>query len=173
MVHLVRQNKKENLKIYHREVKKIRKVVGSSVPIDHVGSTCLPNMYGKNIIDILIGAKDLLEMNKITKDIIDLGYFPGKNRGDIYRFFASTEEETKSGDVHIHLAIISSDRYQDFLILKKYLLEHSNERKAYSDLKRELTKKGVTEREDYKKTKSEYVSSLLDRARAYAEEKKA
>lgn len=166
MVELERQNKKFNTKIYNATLKELRKSIGKEIPIDHVGSTAIPNMYGKNIIDILIGAKDETELENLTIKLKNLGYFPGKNStGMIYRFFASTEEETKSGDIHIHLAIIDSERYRDFLILKKYLLKNKEERKKYSDLKKKLIKDGYSARKDYKSIKSEYVNTLLERAR--------
>ena len=168
MVELKRQNKKENDKIYNNTLKKIRKALGNEVPIDHVGSTAIPNMYGKNIIDILIGAKDEDELEKLTKKIKALGFFPGKNsKGMIYRFFANTEEETKSGDIHLHLVIIDSKRYKDFLTLKNYLLSNKEERKKYSDLKKKIIKDGNSIREDYKTIKSKYVTELLERARKY------
>lgn len=166
MVELERQNKKENTKLYNNCLKKLRKEFGIKVPIDHVGSTAIPNMYGKNIIDILIGAETEEELEILTEKIINLGYYPGRNsKGMIYRFFASTEEETKSGDVHLHLVIIDSDRYRDFLTLKKYLLKNKEERKNYSNLKKQILNNGHSIREDYKAIKSEYVSALLERAR--------
>jgi len=166
MVELERQNKKENTRIYKRELRRLRKAMGNTVPIDHVGSTALPNMYGKNIIDILVGAKNENELEKLTLKIKELGFFPGSNsKGLVYRFFASTEAETKSGDVHIHLVIIDSDRYRDFLTLRNYLLMNKEERKNYSNLKKKLISDGFSVREDYKRIKSEYVTALLERAR--------
>lgn len=166
MVALERQNLKENTKIYNKEVKRIRKVIGGYYPINHVGSTALPYMIGKNIIDILIGISNNNEMGDLTIKLKQLGFYPGKkSNGKIYRFFASTEEETKSGDIHIHLVKIDSDRYKDFLILKEYLLKNKNERKAYANLKKEILKSGYNIREDYKTIKSKYVTDLLNRAR--------
>lgn len=166
MVELERQNLKENTKIYKRELKRLRKRIEDIVPIDHVGSTVLPYMYGKNIIDILIGAKDMKELEKLVVILSnELGFFPGKNCTGPYRFFASRKEETKAGDIHVHLTLIDSDRYKDFLVLKNYLLKNKKEVKKYSDLKKRLINDGLTVREDYKRIKSEYVSYLLERAR--------
>lgn len=166
MVILEKQNKKANDKLYKNTLKKLRTLIEVNVPIDHVGSTALPRMYGKNIIDILIGAKTNEEMDALSNKIIELGYFPGsKKSGNIYRFFASTDEETKSGDIHIHLAKVDSDRYKDFLILKNYLLKNKEEKTNYSNFKKIILKTGHNVREDYKEIKSEYVSELLDRAR--------
>ena len=106
-------------------------------------------------------------MDKESDILIELGYFPGNHNSGNYRFFASTKEETKMGDVHIHLVYIDSDRYRDFITLRDYLLSNKEERKAYSDLKRKLISDGTNIREDYKVTKSKYVSDLLIRARKY------
>lgn len=165
MVELHRQNYKENKKIYNRVLKELRRKIGKEIPIDHVGSTSLPNMYGKNIIDILVGVPDEKDMNKYSDILKELGYFPGNHNSGNYRFFASTEEETKMGDVHIHLVYINTDRYRDFIILRDYLLINKDEKRAYSDLKKKIIKKGTVIRNDYKTVKSEYVSELLNRAR--------
>lgn len=167
MVELHRQNYKENKKIYNRVLKELRKKIGKEIPIDHVGSTSLPNMYGKNIIDILVGVPDEKDMNKYSDILKELGYFPGSHSSGNYRFFASTEEETKMGDVHIHLVYINTDRYRDFIILRDYLLINKDEKRAYSDLKKKIIKKGTVIRNDYKTVKSEYVSELLNRARKF------
>lgn len=166
MVVLEKQNKTKNIKIYKEAVKKIRAVIDESVPISHVGSTSVPYMYGKNIIDILIGARNEIELEEIAEKLISLGYYYGKNNnGMVYRFFANSKEETKSGDVHIHLAIIDSNRYKDFLILKNFLLYNKEERKKYSDFKKYILKQGYFNREEYKNLKSRYVNSLLERAK--------
>ena len=167
MVELHRQNYKENKKIYNRILKELRKKIGKEIPIDHVGSTSLPNMYGKNIIDILVGVPDETDMNKYSDILKELGYFPGSHNSGNYRFFANTEEETKMGDVHIHLVYINTDRYRDFIILRDYLLINKDEKRAYSDLKKKIIKKGTVIRNDYKTVKSEYVSELLNRARKF------
>ena len=54
MVELVRQNFKTNKKIYNETKHNLRKKLDKSISIEHVGSTAIPNMYGKNIIDIPI-----------------------------------------------------------------------------------------------------------------------
>ncbi len=168
MVELKRQNRKENTKIYNDTLKKLRRKLGKAVPINHVGSTALPNMYGKNIIDILIGAKDIEELKTLATKIEEMGFFISKNnKEEIYKFFSSREEETKSGDIHIHLALINSDRYNDFLILKNYLLNNKEERDNYTKIKKDIIKGGHIKRDKYKKIKSEYVEKLIKRARLY------
>lgn len=167
MVELVKQNFKENKKYYERIEKNLRKEVSNEVPIEHVGSTAIPNVeFGKNIIDILVGAKDNEQFEQLKNILSDMGYAPSmKSKDDIYQFFSSTLEETKSGDVHIHLVIINTDRYSNFLALREYLLTHDDEAKKYSDFKVEILDLGNKDRREYKRVKSEYVTNLLNRAR--------
>lgn len=168
MVELHRQNYSENKKLYTRIENALKEKLGYNTPINHVGSTAIKNMWGKNIIDVLVGADSEYEMEKFSKIIKDFGFFSGNNSsGIIYRFFANTKEETKSGDIHIHLAYINSDRYQDFLLLKNYLVQNSKETKDYSDFKRNLINNGNILREDYKNIKSKYVTDLIERAKDY------
>ena len=165
MIELVKQNFEKNKKLYSNIEKELKINLGDNRPITHVGSTAIPNMYGKNIIDILIGALNFDELEEITASLINMGYFVSKSKVDIYRFFSSTEEETASGDIHIHLVILDTERYQEFIILKTYLLCNQLEAKNYSEFKKKIVKKNVKEREKYKMVKSEYVSNLILRAK--------
>lgn len=168
MIKLIKQDFDKNKELYKNVEKNLRMHIHKNIPITHVGSTAIPNMYGKNIIDILIGAKDEMQFYKIAEYLTNQGYISNnKNKTDSYKFFASKKEETGSGDVHIHLAIMNTDKYSDFIILKKYLLNFKEEALAYSNFKIRIVNKGIVERKEYKEIKSKYVKNLLKRAREY------
>ncbi len=118
-------------------------------------------MYGKNIIDILIGAKSNQEFKAVSNKLSELGYHTKQDNNNIYKFFASKKEETTSGDIHIHLVIMNSDRYKQFLYFRDYLLDNKTEAKKYSDFKLKLLRSGIKNRKEYKKVKSEYVDELI------------
>ena len=95
-----------------------------------------------------------------------MGYFASQNsKSEIYQFFASKQGETGSGDIHIHLVIMGTDRYEDFLTLRDYLLSNKKEADDYMNHKKKLIEMGVVDRKLYRATKSEYVSALIERAR--------
>lgn len=166
MVELEKQNFKENKKFYNKIEKELRKKLKIDISIEQVGSTAIPDMYGKNIMDILIGAKDNIEFEEIKNILESMNYVSStKSKDEIYQFFSSTSKETVSGDIHIHLVIKNTRRYSDFIMLRNYLLNNKTESKKYSDFKRKLISDGVLERKEYKRIKSEYVTALLDRAR--------
>ena len=166
MVEIVKQNYRKNKEIFNAIKTKLEEYFDESIKVEHVGSTAIPNMYGKNIIDILIGAKNTSEFEYI-KDILEKNNFYGseKSKSKEYQFFASTMNETKSGDIHIHLVLKETQRYKDFILLRDYLLNNKNKAKEYSNFKMSLIKNNIKDREEYKRVKSEYVSNLIKNAR--------
>ena len=166
MVKIVKQNFRKNKKIFKSMQKQLKRDLNEEIQIEHVGSTAIPNMYGKNIVDILIGAEDINEFNYIERVLEKNGFYGSKkSKNKEYQFFASRTEETKGGDVHIHLTLKETQRYKDFILLRNYLLNNKNERVEYSNFKRNLINNKIDEREKYKKAKSEYVSKLIQNAR--------
>ncbi len=166
MVEIIEQDFIKNKEFYKKIKNKLREKINKDIPIDHVGSTAIPDMIGKNIIDVLVGAKDQDQFHELVKILCEMGYYPSKNsKNEIYQFFASREEETSSGDVHIHLAILNTNRYNEFLILRNYLLNNKDETLAYANCKKEIINNITAERKEYRSIKSEYVTKLIERAK--------
>ena len=166
MVNIVRQNFRKNAKKFNDMNQQLKTKLGDDVLIEHVGSTAIPKMLGKNIVDILVGSHSQLQFFELIKKIVDLGYFMSEKSGnEEYRFFASRKEETQAGDIHIHLALMGTDRYNDFIILKNYLLKNPIIAKTYSNSKKYAVKASNKNRSDYKRIKSIFVSDLLEMAR--------
>ncbi len=166
MVELKIQDYNKNKELFFETEKKLRAVLGEDASIDHVGSTAIKNIVGKNIIDVLIGAVDNDEFVDFRDKLTQLGFFPSQNsRTDIYQFFASRQGETGEGDVHLHLVVIDTERYREFIILRNYLIENPSEAIAYSNHKQELLSQGITDRKLYRATKSKYVTELIKRAK--------
>lgn len=166
MVTLLKQDYIKNKKLFDEIESELRQILNVDILITHVGSTAIPDMYGKNIIDVLIGAKDENQFIEIIKILEEQGFIASKkSKDDSYQFFSSTASETTSGDVHIHLVIKDTERYLEFIILKDFLLQNKEEALKYLNFKKEIINKGITDRREYKKVKSLYVTDLLMRAK--------
>ena len=163
MVELINQDYEHNKALYYNLERELQSKLGNVI-IDHVGSTAIPHIFGKNIIDILIGVNSE-DFDRVRAILIDMGYCPSeRSRTDIYQFFASTIDETKSGDTHIHLVELGTDRYNEFIVLRDYLLDNPSEAIAYSNHKKEILSANLS-RQEYREIKSKYVSALIDRAK--------
>ena len=165
MVILEKQNYNQNLRLYNEIKEQLKKQINKEIEITHVGSTSIQSIkYGKNIIDILIGAKDKKEFAEIAKILENINYIPSDQRKtEEYQFFASTNEETKSGDIHIHLALKDTNIYKEFILLKEYFLENEKEAIAYSNFKQKLIEEKINDRKEYKRLKSEYVTKMIEK----------
>ena len=165
MVELEEQNYNQNVREYNAIKEQLKKQINKEIEISLVGSTSIPSIkYGKNIIDILIGAKDKKEFAEIAKILESINYIPSeKSKTEEYQFFASTNEETKSGDIHIHLVLKDTNRYKEFILLKEYLLENKKEAIAYSNFKQKLITEKINYRKEYKRLKSEYVTKMIEK----------
>ena len=104
-------------------------------------------------------------INEVCKILKDIGFIASaKNKDKDYQFFSSSSKETKEGDVHIHLSIIHTNRFKEFILIKEYLLKNKDEAQKYSNFKRKISRDKI-ERNEYKRIKSKYVSELLERAK--------
>lgn len=155
--------------VFTRVKNKLALVLADGSQIHHVGSTAVPGLDGKNILDILVSAKDSEHMNELRDKLVAIGYFPSlspSSRKD-YIFLASRREETGEGDIHIHLAVADTETHDNFLIVRDYLRSHNNETSQYSSIKYQYAKQANYDRSAYKKLKAAYVDELLQRARKW------
>ena len=155
--------------VFKRVKNKLALVLADSSQIHHVGSTAVPGVAGKNILDILISADSHSHMNELRDKLIAAGYFPSlkpSSRQD-YIFLASRQEETGEGDIHIHLAVADTETHDNFLIIRDYLRSRNDEADQYSKIKYQYAKQANYDRSAYKKLKAAYVDKLLRRARRW------
>lgn len=173
MIKIVRQNYKKNVCLFNNTKDKLTAILGNNVIIDHIGSTAIPKMSGKNIIDIVVGVPQLCDIENTASTLEQTKFYRGTNNshGD-YIFFASRKEETKSGDIHIHVVMQDSERFNDFISIKQYLLNNPKAVKEYTLVKHKVAELSRKERSQYKTLKSEYMNKLIMKAREYTESKK-
>ena len=172
MVELEKQDFNTNKKLFTVVENMLKSGVSQPIIIDHVGSTAIPNMCGKNIIDVLVGVADTAAFSSVAQDLELLGFHPStRSKTSEYQFFASSLDETKSGDTHIHLVLQGTDRYREFILLRDYLLSHPDETMAYSNHKKHILATQGTNRTAYRQTKSTYVTALIEKSHIWKENK--
>lgn len=151
-------------RIYKEEEKKLNKLIGKYViKIEHVGSTAIPGLIAKPIIDMGIAVEDL---NK-NLDYIEIL----KNNGYEYRDDNGIKGERLFKKINngltthfIHIVEIKSKRWHDFITFRDYLLSHPEEIKTYADLKKSLEKKYANDRKQYTASKNKYISEIIEQA---------
>ena len=148
------------LKRFISEKQRLLSFLPDSIIIEHVGSSAV-GIGGKNIIDILIGADDKDEMFKIRDILKENGYFEGHDSHGDRIFLASSKNETRYGDFHIHICPITCNSYKDFILLRDFLISNPEKSKEYYNKKIEFANKAGFNRQKYKTLKSQFLARLL------------
>jgi GrpB-like predicted nucleotidyltransferase (UPF0157 family) len=136
------------------------------IEIQHIGSTAIPGLAAKPVIDFLIGVRSLDEAQQAIKPIEDLGYVywydnPNKEK----MFFVKGMPPFGTGRTHhIHIVKHEGDYWQARLLFRDYLRKHPDEMLRYAKLKQEKMAQHPEDREAYTDAKGEYVASVLKKA---------
>jgi GrpB-like predicted nucleotidyltransferase (UPF0157 family) len=135
---------------------------GVSVVLEHTGSTAVPGLAAKPIIDILAGLAHDTERAPTIVALQGAGYvhrgeqeIPGRDffrRGDPRQY-------------HVHLTRIGSTFWRDHLAFRDWLRTHPDVAAAYMALKTQLARQYPTDREAYIRGKTAFVESVLHDAR--------
>ena len=154
-------------RIYKEEEAHILQVIGDYIEdIQHVGSTSVPGLGAKSIIDIMIGIHKLSLVDKCVQPLHSLGYeylgefgIPGR-----HYFRKPPEALTMHRTHHLHMVETNNDGWKRNILFRDYLRTHPEDAKQYEVLKRALAKQFGSDREGYTDAKTEFIETVLAKA---------
>jgi GrpB-like predicted nucleotidyltransferase (UPF0157 family) len=154
---------------YEEEKASILALIGEYVVgIHHVGSTSVPGLGAKPIIDVMIGIRDLAFVENCVSPLQSLEYeylgeygIPGRH---YFRKPAAGGIEHRTH--HIHMMQTDHSQWRRHLLFRDYLRSHPEDAKRYEFLKRELAIRFGADREGYTDAKTEFVEDILAKAEA-------
>ena len=130
--------------------------------IEHVGSTAVPGLAAKPILDIMVGVErtPLPERTLIALGV--LGYQYRGDSGVPGKQYFRTNPRTR----HLHVVEFGSDDWVRTLAFRDYLRAHPAAVHAYEALKRDLARRHRDNRNRYLEGKASFIQSVLERAEA-------
>jgi GrpB-like predicted nucleotidyltransferase (UPF0157 family) len=158
--------------MFDSEKEKLLAAIGDYVAaIEHIGSTAVPGLGAKPVIDIMIGVRSLAEADKhCVEPITGLGYDYVKafeKDTPFRRYFRKDSQEGKRTH-QIHLVEHGSDWWKRHLAFRDYLCVHDDVREAYERLKRDLAAREFETVSDYANAKTDFIKGI--EAKALAEQ---
>ena len=132
--------------------------------VHHVGSTSVPGLEAKPIIDILVGVRDLEESRSCFDRVATLGYLYAPYRANEMHWFCKPSPRRRTH--HLHLVPRHSRRYREELAFRDHLRGNRDVAEAYGALKRELAQRFEHDREAYTAAKARFIQATLDHALA-------
>lgn len=155
-------------KDFETESKQIASAMGENlVAIHHIGSTAIPTIYAKPILDFLIEVQDIRQTDQQAETMAKLGYealgefgLPGR------RYFRKNRSpEIRTHNVHTYQ--VGSPEITRHLAFRDYLLAHPEVAQQYSDLKRQLAQQYPQDIERYMDGKDGFIKAIEQTALAW------
>lgn len=140
--------------------------VGMILDIQHVGSTAIPNLSAKPIIDIQIAVPSLSIAKIVSVPLLQkLGYeYWAENKDAARMFFAKGMPPYGVGRTHhVHIVEPTSPHWTGKIAFRDYLIQHPETAKSYERLKLDLAKKHQFDREKYTDEKAKFIKSVLEK----------
>jgi GrpB-like predicted nucleotidyltransferase (UPF0157 family) len=126
--------------------------------VEHIGSTSVPGLAAKPIVDILVALDDVEDETGYRSSLEDAGYVL-RVREPAHRMF-----RTVAKDVHVHLWPTGSTDIARHLRFRDRLRESAADRELYERTKRELAARAWCDTNDYAEAKSAVISAIVERS---------
>jgi GrpB-like predicted nucleotidyltransferase (UPF0157 family) len=158
-------NYDENWKnLFQEEAKKIRNILQDEiVEIHHIGSTSVPNLKAKPIIDIMPLVKNIENVDKFNSKMAEIGYEGLGEFGLKGRRYFRKGGENRTHQVHFY-QFDNESEVERHLAVPAYLRAHDEDAKQYGELKARLAKEFPTDIEAYMEGKDAFVKDLQQKA---------
>jgi GrpB-like predicted nucleotidyltransferase (UPF0157 family) len=139
----------------------LRLFKGTIAGVEHIGSTAIPGLAAKPIIDVMVGVQELLADERLLSDLRGFGYeyfgeygIPGRH------FFRKGDPRTH----HLHWVRFGGEFWEEHLLFRDYLRAHPEEARRYEELKRGLALRYVEDRRSYTASKTGFIREVLAKA---------
>ncbi|WP_205665661.1 GrpB family protein [Anoxybacter fermentans] len=151
-------------RLYEEEKNLLWSSIGNYVvDIQHIGSTSIPGIEAKPIIDIMVGVRNLEDGEKCVEFLEKLGYeYKGEHGIPGRLFFAKGDSTMRTH--HLHMVEWNSDFWRNHLLFRNYLRKHEDVAEEYLKLKRELAEKFAKDRDAYTAGKADFIQRVLKKA---------
>jgi GrpB-like predicted nucleotidyltransferase (UPF0157 family) len=153
-------------RLFLAEAARLRAALGDRVlAIEHVGSTSIPGMDAKPVLDMMAAVPSLAEADRLVPLVEALGYEPRPDPEIPERRFFVRGRTTRRTH-HFSLAEPTSAYWRDTLLFRDWLRAHPEAAEEYRALKHALAARHTADREKYTAGKGAFVHAVLARARA-------
>ncbi len=158
-----------------RVMARIRTVAGARAQrIDHIGSTAVPGLDAKDVLDVQVVTADLATADRLAVDLIEVGLVQRDGHWwDVARNGRSWDKAMMvnadpARAVNCHLRPAGSPAWREARLFRDWLRAHPDRARQYAEGKHELVARGYRDIEAYAEAKTGFVHGALDQAEQWA-----
>jgi GrpB-like predicted nucleotidyltransferase (UPF0157 family) len=147
--------------LFQQESTRLAQALGSlAVDIQHIGSTSVPGLAAKPILDIGIAVATDTDVPACVPLLESLGYIYRGYRGASEGYFFDQGSEQQLTH-YLHMLLISNPSWQNYLRFRDYLIAHPTIRDEYMQLKQALAIQYASDRAAYTAAKAAFIQQIL------------
>jgi GrpB-like predicted nucleotidyltransferase (UPF0157 family) len=148
--------------LFAAEASRIRQHLGTSpLRLEHIGSTSIPGMCAKPVLDILAGRPVVPSPRDYINALTRAGYEHRGERGVPGREYFRRGQPRA---YHLHLVEEGSPLWRDYLAFRDYLRRHAEAARHFAEVKRAVAQRFPRDRDGYLNAKSAHVQRILELA---------
>lgn len=145
--------------LFEAEAGQVEQALGCNcIAIHHIGSTSIPGLSAKPVIDILPVVRDIQQVDKATHAMESLGYEAKGENGMAFRRFFQKGKNLRTHHVHVYQE--GDPEISRYLKFRDWMCSHPSDAENYSKLKQELAKKFPHDILRYCNGKDAFVASI-------------
>ena len=137
------------------------------VGVEHVGSTAIPGLDAKPVIDVMAGLGTMADADHCVELLVWLGYsYWEEGVEPHHRLFAKFIDAERTARTHnLHLVEVGGWYWRERLLFRDYLRTDTTMAREYAELKHRLAQRYKDDREAYTAAKTEFVAAVVERAK--------
>jgi len=144
---------------YERWRAAIAEVLGeAALRIEHVGSTAVPGIPAKPVIDVQVSVADVERETDYVEQLESIG-LQLRSRDDVHRFFRPFPDRPR--DVHVHVCGSGSEWEREHLLFRDYLRAHPEARAEYAAAKHRAAELWADDRIAYTEAKTDTILGIM------------
>ena len=135
-----------------------------AIQVEHIGSTAVPGLGAKPIIDIMIGIEKLNEAEKCLSLLEEIDYLFDRNSIKDFPERRSLEKLSNGTKILLYIVEANTDYWEKHILFRDYLRSHPEIAKEYNKLKVELVKKYKNNQIAYTEGKASFIKKVKSKA---------
>jgi GrpB-like predicted nucleotidyltransferase (UPF0157 family) len=144
------------------EIKKLVRQHLTEVLVEHVGSSSVPGIGGRNVLDIAVITSE--DQHDHAKNVLkDLGFQDSPFPHYLPLLVASTTWRTKKYFILLYLVSPENQTLKDWIRFRDYMREHPEDAKQYDAVKQAVVAQGTIDGDEYQDAKSPFLQEMLAR----------
>jgi len=150
---------------FEAEAKYVAAALGENVvAVHHIGSTAIPNIYAKPVVDLLVEVRDITEVDGRSSAMESLGYEVMGEYGIAGRRYFRKDNREGIRTHHVHAFEAGSAEVERHLAFRDYLIAYPGDAQKYSELKRRLAGEHPQSIDAYMDGKDDFIKEMDRRA---------